>query len=144
MAVEVSQVRRRVQQRLADLKRAAAARRERTAEAERDYAPFLADVATPVFNAVAHSLSAEGHPYRVIAPGDTLRLVSDRTSRTYVELRLDTSGPSPGVVAEVSRERGHRVLVDERPLSEGAAVSSLTDEHVLAALVEAIGDLIER
>ena len=144
MPLEVSDVRKRVQQRLAELKQAAAARRERTVQAERDYEPFLSKVAAPVFTAVAQSLAAEGHPYRVMTPGGSLRLVSDRASRTYVDLRLDTSGPSPEVVVEVSRERGHRVVTDERPLRAGTEVAALTDDHVLAVLVDAIGDLIER
>ena len=144
MSLEVSDVRKRVQQRLADLKRAAAAKRERTVQAGRDYEPFLADIATPVFTAVAQSLTAEGHPYRVITPGGTLRLASDRSNRTYVDLRLDTSGPSPVVLVEVSRERGHRVEADERPLAADTGIVALTGEHVLEMLVEAIGELIER
>ena len=41
MSLEVAQIRRRVQSRLADLKRTAAARRERVAAAEHAYAAFL-------------------------------------------------------------------------------------------------------
>ncbi|MEW5982710.1 MAG: hypothetical protein AB1806_10105 [Acidobacteriota bacterium] len=144
MPLEISQVRRRVQQRLAELRRVAAARRERTIQAERDYEPFRAMVALPVFNAVAQSLAAEGHPYRVLTPGGSLRLVSDRSTRTYVEIRLDTSGPSPVVVVETSRERGHRVIADERAFCAGERMTALTEEDVLAVLIEALGDLIER
>lgn len=144
MSLEVSEVRKRVQQRLAELKRTAAARRELLVQAERDFGPFLTDIATPVFNAVAHSLSAEGHPYRVTTPGGSLRLTSDRSARTYVEIRLETSGPSPAVVVDISRERGHRVESNERPLAEGIGIDALTGEHVLSMLVEAMGELIER
>lgn len=144
MSLEVSEVRKRVQQRLAELKRAAAARRERIVQAERDFEPFLANIATPVFNAVAHSLSAEGHPYRVTTPGGSLRLTSDRSARTYAEIRLETSGPSPSVIVEVSRERGHRVEAEERPLAAGIGIDALTEEHVVSMLVEAMGELIER
>lgn len=144
MPFEVSDVRKRVQQRLAELKRAAAAKRERTVQAGRDYPPFLSGIATPVFTAVAHSLTAEGHPYRVATPGDSVRLVSDRSSRTYVELRLETSGASPVVTVEISRERGHRIEADERQLCDGSDIASLTEEDVLCVLVAALGDLIER
>ena len=74
------QIRKRVQTRLADVKRARRARRERAAAAERAYAAFLPSVATPVVNAVAQSLSAEGYPYRVTTPGDAVRMVSDRSA----------------------------------------------------------------
>jgi hypothetical protein len=145
MALEVSQVRKLVQNRLADVKNAAAVRRELVAAAEREYALFLPSVATPVFNAVAQALSAEGYPYRVTSPGSGLRMTAERSSRTYLDLRLDTSTQIPSVVIEVSRERGHRVLVDERPLgASGRTVGSLTDEDVAAGLVAAISDLIDR
>jgi len=142
MPLELAQIRRRVQTRLADVKRAAAGRRERVAEAERAYAAFLSQVAAPTMNAIAQSLSAEGFPYKVITPGATVRMVSDRSNRTYLELRLDTSGASPQVVAEVGRERGSRVLTDERPLGGGAQIDTLTDEDVVAVVLETLVDLI--
>jgi hypothetical protein len=142
--MEIVQIRRRVQVRLADIKRAAAERREKAAAAERAYVSFLANVATPTVNAVAQSLSAEGHPYKVTTPGNTVRMVSDRSGRTYIEIRLDTAGATPQLVAEVGRERGSRVLSDERPICEGMAIEAITDEDVLAAILDAMADLIER
>ena len=144
MPLELAQIRRRVQTHLADVKRAAATRRERTAAAERTYETFLAQIATPMVDAVAQSLSAEGFTYRVSTPGKAVRMVSERSTRTYLELRLDTSGVSPQVVIEVGRERGSRVLADERPVGNGAQIDTLTDEDVLAALMESLEDLIER
>ena len=142
MPLELAQIRRRVQTRLADVKRAAATRRERVAAAERAYDTFLSQIATPTMNAVAQSLSAEGHPFKVFTPGAVVRMVSDRSNRTYLELRLDTGGPTPQVVAEVGRERGSRVLTDERPLGGGAQVDTLTDEDVVAIVLESLDDLI--
>ena len=144
MPMEIVQIRRRVQVRLADIKRAAAERRDRISAAERAYEAFLAGVATPTINAVAQSLSAEGYPYRVTTPGRAVRMSSDRSGRTYLEVRLDTSGAVPQIVAEVGRERGSRVLADERPICEGVALDAITDEDLLAALLEAMADLIER
>jgi hypothetical protein len=144
MSMELDQIRRRVQLRLADIKRAAAARREKVAAAERAYERFLSDVATPTISAVAQSLSAEGYPYRVTTPGGAVRMTSDRSSRTYIEIRLDTAGPAPQLVAEIGRERGSRVFADERPISAGLAVEAITDEHLLAAILDAIAELIER
>ena len=142
--MEIVQIRRRVQVRLADIKRAAAERREKVAAAERAYGPFLANVATPTVTAVAQSLSAEGYPYKVTTPGKAVRMVSDRSGRTYLEIRLDTSGAVPQLVAEVGRERGSRVLADERPVCQGMAIEAVTDEDLLAAILDAMAELIER
>jgi hypothetical protein len=144
MPLELDQIRRRVQGRLTDIKRAAAARRDTVAAAERAYQTFLADVAIPTVSAVAQTLSAESYPYKVSTPGGAVRMVSDRSNRTYLEIRLDTTGPVPQVIAEMGRERGSRVLTDERPVGEGLPVDAITDEHVLAAVVEAMAELIER
>jgi len=144
MPLEVASIRQRVKQRLAQVKRAAAARRDEVAAAERAWAPFLTTIAIPTLTTVAQALSAEGYPYRVTTPADMVRLVSERSSHTYFELRLDTSGPTPQVVAEISRERGKRVLAEDRPIAEGAAIGRLSDEHLLSCVLDAIGDLIER
>jgi hypothetical protein len=142
--MELVQIRRRVQVRLADIKRAAVERREKAAAAERAYGAFLAQVATPTFNAVAQSLSAEGYPYRVTTPGGAVRMSSDRSNRTYLEIRLDTAGAAPQLIAEIGRERGSRILADERPVCEGIAIETITDEHLLAAILDAMAELIER
>ena len=135
MPMEIVQIRRRVQVRLADIKRAAA---------ERAYGAFLATVATPTLAAVAQSLSAEGYPYKVTTPGNAVRMVSDRSGRTYLEIRLDTAGAAPQVVAEVGRERGSRVLADERPICQGMAIDAITDEDLLGSILDAMAELIER
>ncbi|MEK6629754.1 MAG: hypothetical protein AABY89_03345 [Acidobacteriota bacterium] len=144
MPLDVSQIRRRVLGRLGEVKRAAVARHEQVVEAERAYQVFLAEAARPVFTAFAQSLSAEGYPYRVLTPGETVRLVSERANRTYVDVRLDTSGQAPVVMAEVCRERGSRVISDDRPVADGVAIHDLTDEHVVAFLLTAMADLIDR
>jgi hypothetical protein len=144
MPLELVQIRRRVQHRLADIKRAAAERRDRVAAAERAYEAFLAAVATPLVNAVAQSLSAEGYAYRVTTPGGAVRMASDRSSRTYVEIRLDTAGREPQIVAEIGRERGSRVFADERPVCQGVAIEAITDEQLLGELLSLMADLIER
>jgi hypothetical protein len=144
MPLETAQIRRRVQSRLAEVKRGAAARRERVTAAERAYGTFLTEIAVPTLTAVAQSLAAEGYPYRVTTPAGAVRMTSERSNRAYVELRLDTSGAVPQVVAEVGRERGTRVLADERVVGEGLPVDAISDEHLLETLLEAVGDLVER
>lgn len=144
MALEVSQVRKLVQNRLADVKRAAAARRERIMAAERDYAVFLPSVAVPVLTLVSQVLTAEGYPYRVTTPGGGVRMTSERSARTHLDLRLDTSTPDPVVTCELSRERGHRVLVDDRPLGAGRAISTLTEDDVVEFVLGTVAELVER
>ena len=144
MAMELVQIRRRVQARLTDIKRAAAERRDAAAAAERAYEAWLPGVATPTFSAVAQSLAAEGYPYRVTTPGRAVRLSSDRSNRTYIELRLDTAGAAPQLVAEVGRERGSRVLADERVVCAGTPIEAVTDEQLLAALLDLMPELVER
>jgi hypothetical protein len=144
MPLEIDQIRRRVQARLADVKRAAAVRRGKVSDAEREYEAFLAEVATPTVRAVAQSLSAEGYPYSVSTPGGLLRMTSDRSSRTYIEIRLDTNGPEPQVIAEVARQRGSRVLADERPIAPGTPIGAIGDAQLLESLLDAMADLIER
>jgi hypothetical protein len=144
MPLELAQIRRRVQNRLADIRRAAAERRNAVAAAERAYGPFLADVATPLLNAVAQSLSAEGHAYRVTTPGGAVRMASDRSSRTYLEIRLDTAGREPQLVAEIGRERGSRVSTEERPIGRGAAIEAITDEGLLGEVLDLLPELVER
>jgi len=144
MPLELVQIRRRVQNRLADIKRAAAERRDRVAAAERAYGPFLADIATPLLNAVAQSLSAEGHAYRVTTPGGAVRMASDRSGRTYLEIRLETAGRDPQLVAEIGRERGSRVSTDERPVCQGVAIEAITDERLLGEVLDLLPELIER
>lgn len=144
MPMEIDQIRRRVQTKLADIKRGALERRERVTAAERAYESFLSGVATPTVNAVAQSLSAEGYAFRVTTPGGAVRMTSDRSGRTYLEIRLDTSGREPQLVAEIARERGSRVLEDERPVCQGLAIDAITNEDLLAAILDLMPELIER
>ena len=142
--MEIVQIRRLVQARLADIKRAAAERREKVAAAERAYGTFLASVATPTISAVAQSLSAEGYPYRVTTPGSAVRMSSDRSSRAYLEVRLDTAGATPQLLAEVGRERGSRVFTDEHPICRGLPIDVVTDEQLLNELLSLMSEMIER
>ncbi len=144
MTIEISQVRKRVLQRLEQVRQAALERRSRVAEAERQYGPFLANVATPVFRMMASVLAAENYTYRVFTPAGGIRLSSDRSTQTYLDLRLDTSRDTPQVMIELSRERGSHILTDDRPFREGVAIASLTDGDVLAMLIDAIGEMVER
>ena len=69
--------------------------------------------------------------------------MSDRSSADFLELMLDTSGEQAVVVGHTNRSRGHRVIEAERPIASGP-VRELTEEAVLAFLLEELGPFVER
>ena len=142
--MEVSEVRKRFLQTVDRARRAAAEQRARADAAARTYEVFLEQVATPVFRMLSSALKAEGHPFAVHTPAGGLRLASDRAAEDFIELSLDTSADPPGVIARVSRARGHRVVSAERPVREGVAVERLTEEDVLEFLLAEIVPFVVR
>jgi hypothetical protein len=142
--MEIAVVRQRFLLASAQARERAQRRRARAERAERDYASFLADVATPVTKQLANVLKAEGHAFTVFTPGDGLRLALDRSRDDYVEFTLDASGDVPQVMARISRTRGSRTILEERPVRPGAAIQELTDEDVLALLLGALEPWLER
>jgi len=119
-------------------------KRNDAAEAERAYAAFLEQVATPIIRMLANALKAEGYPFTVSTPSGGLRLASDRGRDDYIELALDASGDKPTVVGRVRHTRGSRTLEDERPIKSGAAPQDLTEADVLSFLVNALDPWLER
>jgi len=141
--MEIADVRKRVQRRIDLARRDAVARRERSALIESAYARFLSDVAEPLFRQLENVLHAEGHRFRLETPKGSLRLSSERSPDEYIEIALDTQATPPTVVGRARHARGRRVIADERRLGDGE-VSSLTDEVVLAFVVDALGPFVER
>ena len=142
--MEVSQVRRRVQQAIAAARERTQLRRERTAEAERSYEVFIRDVATPVVRQIANALKVEGYAFTVFTPGDALRLASERGRDDFIEIRLDASGDRPQVIGRVSHARGSRTTDEERPLKSGSPPDAITEDDVLEFLLGAIEPWLER
>ena len=136
--MEVSQVRKRVQQGVAAARTRAQERRQQTDEATRDYKVFLELVATPLVQQLANVLKVEGYAFTASTPGDGVRLTNDRGRDDFVELALDTSGERPQVVGRITQSRGSRRLDEERPIKVGASPSELTDEDVLEFLMSAL------
>ena len=136
--MEVSQVRKRVQQGVAAARTRAQERRQQTDEATRDYKVFLEVVATPLVQQLANVLKVEGYAFTASTPGDGVRLTNDRGRDDFVELALDTSGERPQVVGRITQSRGSRRLDEERPIKVGASPSELTDEDVLEFLMSAL------
>jgi len=125
-------------------RKGAQARRQRAADTERAYDTFLAEVATPVARMLVTALKAEGYGFTVNTPGGGLRLVPDRGRDDFIALTLDTTVDPPEVMARISYERGSRTITNERAITPGAPPQSITDEDVLAFLLEALTPWLER
>jgi hypothetical protein len=125
-------------------RKGAQARRQRAADTERAYDTFLAEVATPVARMLVTALKAEGYGFTVNTPGGGLRLVPDRGRDDFIDLALDTTVDPPEVMARISYERGSRTITNERAITPGAPPQSITDEDVLAFLLEALTPWLER
>jgi len=142
--VEISQVRRELARAIATARERAKRRREHTAEAETAYAAFLETVATPVTRQLANALKAEGYLFTVFTPGNGLRLASDRGRDDYIEFALDAAADPPQVVGRISLTRGSRVLSDERSVKPGASPAGISEDDVLAFLLDALQPWLER
>ena len=142
--MEVSEVRRQLKQAIDRAKARAQQKRQHAANAERAYALFLEEIATPTTRQLANVLKAEGYLFTVSTPSGGLRLASDRTRDDYVEFALDAGGDQPAVVGRIRHTRGSRTLEDERPIKPGAAPQDLSEADVLAFLVNALEPWLER
>jgi hypothetical protein len=142
--VEIPDVRRRLRAAIEKARRAAQERRVRTDTAARDYQIFLDQRAVPVFHQLAAALKAERHDFKVLTPASSVRLASDRSSEEFIELSLDDTSDPPAVLGRTSRGRGRRMTTSERAIGNGAPIADLTEEDVLAFVLEEITSLIER
>ena len=142
--MEVSHVRRRLQASIAAARERSQQRRQRSADAERAYAVFLQEVATPVMRQVANALKTEGYSFTVFTPGDGLRLAADRGRDDFIEFALDTSSERPQVIGRISHARGSRTIDEERPVKPGAGPEALTEDDVLEFLIHALEPWLER
>ena len=141
--MEVSAVRRRINETIDRARRSAAARRERSDLAGRAYDSFLEQIAVPLFKQVANILKAGSYQFTVFTPSGSVRLMSDKSPSDFIELFLDTAGSQPVVVGHTSRARGRRIVEVERPIAD-VAVDALTEEHVLDFLSKELEPFVER
>jgi hypothetical protein len=142
--METSDVRRRIRAAIEAARVRAAERRTRTDEATRAYDQFLEAIAVPSFHTVANALVGEGHRFKVSTPGRAARLSPERAAEDFIELSLDTERDVPAVVILTSRGRGRRMLSTERILREDPGIAALTEEDVVATLLEELLPFIER
>jgi len=142
--VDVPEIRRRLRAAIEKARHTAAERRARTDGAAKDYEAFLGQRATPIFHQFAGALNAEGYAFKVFTPAASIRLAADRSPEEFIELSLDDTSDPPAVVGRTTRGRGRRMITSERPIGGAAPIADLTEEDVLAFLVEEIVELIER
>jgi hypothetical protein len=142
--VEVSEVRKQLKHAIERARARAQQQRQHAADADRAYAAFLEDVATPTTRMMANALKAEGYLFTVSTPSGGLRLASDRGRDDYVEFALETNGDRSVVVGRIRRTRGSRTVEDERPIRADAAPQDLSEADVLAFLVSALEPWLER
>ena len=136
--MEVSYVRKRIQSAIAGARQQAQQHRQAAADAERAYAIFLEQIATPVARQVAIALKAEGVAFTLSTPGNGLRLAADRGRNDFIDLVLDTDSPQPQVIGRISHARGSRTIDEERPLKAGASPDQLTEADVLEFFLSAL------
>ena len=142
--MEVSEVRRQLRHAIDRAKARAQQRRQVAAEADRAYATFLEEIATPTVRMLANALKAEGYPFTVSTPTGGLRLASDRGRDDYIELALDVRGDTPTVVGRVRYTRGSRTLEEERPIKPGSPPQDVTETDLLSFLVGALDPWLDR
>ena len=144
MAIETSELRRRLRSAIEQARSNAAAKRERSEAAARDFDRFLTTIAVPVVQQFANVLSGEGHQFHVATPPDSVRLTSAGSAEDYVEILLDPTEDPPEVVGRTSRGRGRRMITSERPVRERTAIAELNEEDVMAFLLTEIVPFVSR
>jgi hypothetical protein len=142
--MEVSQVRKRLKATIDASRERAQLRRQRSADAQRAYDVFLAEVATPIAKQLANALKSEGYSFTVFTPGSGLRLASDRGRDDFIDFALDTGGDSPQVIARISQQRGSRTIDEEVPVKRGASPDAIDEDDVLDFLLGALEPWLER
>jgi hypothetical protein len=141
--MDVSYVRNRLQRAIEGARGSAAARRQRTADAEQAFEGFLA-LATPVLRQLANALRVEGLSFTLFTPEGALRLASDRSRVDFIELTLDTADEVPRVLARISYARGSRTRDEERTLKPGVPLAAISEEDVLEFFLGALEPWLER
>ena len=142
--METAEVRKRVKDTVDSARRQAADRRAQNSQAEIDYERFLTSIVVPLCHQVAGALRAEGYPFLVNTPAGAVRLASERWPQDFIEIRLDTSGARPQVVARVERVKGRDLIAEDRPIKASALVEHLSDQDVLDVVSDALAVFLEK
>jgi hypothetical protein len=144
VAIEPSELRKRLRAAIEQSRRAAATRRAQLDQAAADYQQLLEATAVPLVHMLTNVLRAEGYNFTVFTPNGGLRMASAKSGEDFIEFALDTSQTEPVAMLRVNQARGRRVLQHERPIKDRTPVDRLTEEDVLQALLEELAPFVER
>ena len=134
---EVADVRKRVRYAIDQARRDSAERRERVAEAQKNYDTFLQTAAIPAFRMVANVLKSEGNlNFEVMTPSGGVRLQSERHREDAIEMELDTTADPPQPLVTITRARGSRLTQSDRSIKGSNPLARLTEDDVIDMLVE--------
>src|SRR6188508_2900821 len=134
---EVADVRKRVRYAIDQARRDSAERRERVAEAQKNYDTFLQTAAIPAFRMVANVLKSEGNlNFEVMTPSGGVRLQSERHREDAIEMELDTTADPPQPLVTVTRARGSRIVQADRTIKGSNPLVHLTEDDVIEMLLE--------
>jgi hypothetical protein len=143
--MEVSDVRRRMREVLAEERRAAAERRSRRDATARSWTEALERIVLPLSHQIVQALKAEGHLVQISAPADAVRISSDSRPQDYVELTLQSDNDDATVVARINQARGRETVSEERVFVRGGtAIGALTEEQVVDFLGKALAGILVR
>jgi hypothetical protein len=142
--MDVSEVRRLVRDVIERARHTGGERRARNDAANRVWIDVRDQIVVPACRQVAQVLRSEGYPFQVSTPGETVRLSSEKSPEDVIELALDTTGAVPALVCRVQHTRGREIRQDERVVAPGVPMAALTDEQVVALLVEVLPPFVER
>jgi len=142
--MDVSEVRRLVRDVIDRARHAGGERRARNDAANRIWVDVRDQVVVPACRQVTQVLRAEGYPFQVSTPGESVRVSSEKSPEDVIEFTLDTTGAVPALVCRVQYTRGREIRQDERVVAPGVPMAALTDEHVVALIVEVLPPFVER
>ena len=144
--MEVSDVRRRVREILAEAKQAAGERRAHRDAATTAWTAVLERVVLPVARQLVNALKVEGFPLlQISTPAESVRIAAEARPQDYVELTLEPDGDEASVVARISQTRGRETLNEERVFVCGSsAIGAITEEQVLDFLGKALAGILVR
>ena len=144
VAIETSELRKRLRATIDRSRKAAAERRAKVDRAAVAFTDLLDSTATPLVQMLANALRAEGYAFTVFTPNDGLRMSSAKSGDDFIEFGLDSSQEEPFALLRVSHTRGRRVVQHERPINRHTPVEQLTEEDVLQAFLEELAPFVER
>jgi hypothetical protein len=142
--METGDLRKRILHALDAARKDSSDRRRVVDDATRAYDDFLANIAVPLVKQAASVLTAEKQRFLADTPAGSVRLSSEASPQTFLELQLDTSGAKPCVIGRVSVTRGRQgMIVEERPVAD-KPVGELVEDDVAKFLIAEIPKLVMR